>query len=241
MKSIIIIGIMLLTAGCFDTGRMRINDQGEEIVENFKLPDKATFVGPPSPSDADLLSAQSFTEGKKQADVKFRQTINQIATISYFILIPLAIGLIVASFLTRLIPTKAGVSCGIAVGVVALSQNLLLKYGTIAVDVLAICIAILLGLAFIFGVIPVVIYWVKARIKKNGIMLAEEGKHVEGATAVIASVDPKAFKERKLVQQWLDTYHNRGVGAESSEEAQDIWNEARMQLVKLGVLKPVDK
>ena len=48
-------------------------------------------------------------------------------------------------------------------------------------------------------------------------------------------------KIRKRVDGWLETYHKRGVGAESSEEAQDMWNEARMQLVKLGLIKPEGK
>lgn len=73
MRTIIQYGTLLVVfvalIGCFnrpDIGRMRVDDDGTEIVENFKnraKPGEAGFVGPVAPAPA-----ESFSEGKADKD-----------------------------------------------------------------------------------------------------------------------------------------------------------------------------
>lgn len=242
---IILSAMLVLLTACFsrptfDTGRMRLDPEtGAEIVENFKSPPKPgddNFVGPVDPA-----TDQSFTEGKRAAKADFNKTVGWASGVAIWGLLALAAVTFLVSLFVKWIPTGASLKCALAAAGVVGLRYALISFGTIAVDL---AVYITAATAIIVGLVvglPMVIAWVKRKTWKRATALAEEGEHIEGAVALAATVDPAVDKIRKQVDGWLETYHKRGVGAESSEEAQDMWNEARIQLVKLGLIKPEGK
>lgn len=243
-----VLGVALWAAtasqGCsFDTGRMSIDPEtGETLVEKAgKLvppkPSEAGFVGPVDPLEGhDLLkglriSEQSFTDGKRAAKADFNKTVSWATGIALWIFIPLAIIVALASFVVPWIPTKAAIYCAVSACAVVGIRYALLVFGTIAVDwAVYISVASAVVVALVVG-LPMVIAWAKRKTWKRATALAEEGSHVEAAVALAATVDPAVDKIRKQVDEWLEVFHK-------GDKASSVWHEAKMQLVKIGLVKP---
>jgi len=235
------IGVALWAAiaaqGCFpkfDDARMRINPEtGETIVErvgkSIPKPGDDAFVGPPAPSPA-----ESFSEGKASAARDFNKTVSWATSIALWIFIPLAILVALASFVVPWIPTKAAIYCAASACAVVGIRYALLAFGVIAIDwavYLSAAAALIVGA--VVG-LPMVIAWAKRKTWKRATALAEEGSHVEAAVALAATVDPAVDKIRKQVDGWLEVFHK-------GDKASIVWTEAKMQLVKLGLIKPEGK
>jgi len=225
--------LSVLCAGCslFDTGRMSIDDTGSELVEKAgKLvppkPGEAGFVGPVAPAPA-----ESFSEGKQAAKQDFNKTVSWATGIALWIFIPLAILVALASFVVPWIPTKAAIYCAVSACAVVGIRYALLVFGVIAIDVAVyVTAATLLIVGLLVGV-PMVIAWVKRHSWNRGVNLAREGDHIEGATAILASVDPKIDAIRKQVEQWM-----MDAKTTSDEDAVAVARVfAKEQLAKLGV------
>ena len=224
--------LVMLAAGCFgrlDTGRIHIDPAtGAEIVDRSKLglPGSADFVGPATPAPA-----ESFDQGKAAAKADFNKTVGWATGIALWIFIPLAILVALASFIVPWIPTKAAIYCAASACAVVGIRYALLTFGTIAVDW---AVYISAGTAAIVGLfvgLPLVISWTKRHSWNRGVELAAKGEHVEGAVALLATVDPAIDKARKQVDEWLELFHK-------GDKESPIWTEAKMQLVKMGIVKP---
>lgn len=230
-----VVGVALwctvIGAGCgFDTGRMHIDpNTGETIVEKAgKLvppkPGEAGFVGPVAPAPS-----ESFSDGKREAKADFNKTVSWATGVALWIFIPLAILVALASFVVPWIPTKAAIYCAVSACAVVGIRYALLVFGTIAVDwAVYISAASAVVVALVVG-LPMVIAWVKRKAWTRGVNLAREGDHIEGATAILASVDPKIDAIRKSVEQWL-------IDAKTTtEDGATARAFAKEQLAKLGV------
>jgi hypothetical protein len=222
--------LTIAVAGCFgrpDIGRLHIDPAtGEEVVSNFKVPrpGDADFVGPVITPD------QSFSQGKQDAKADFNKTVSWATSIALWIFIPLAILVALASFVVAWIPTKASIYCAGAACAVVGIRYALLAFGVIAIDwavYISAASAIIVGL---FVGLPMLIAYIKRNTWKRGVAMAAEGSHVEGAVAVLASVDPAIDAARKQVDTWLEIFH-RG------DKESPVWTEAKMQLTKMGVMK----
>ncbi len=231
IRGLVIGTCLFVVVGCFgrlDTGRIRLDENGTEIVENFKVPKPgdANFVGPVAPAPA-----ETFADGKSQAKADFNKTVSWATSIALWIFIPLAIIVALASFVVPWIPTKAAICCAVSACAVVGIRYAMLVFGTIAVDLavyISAATAVIVGL--VVG-LPMVIAWVKRKSWNRGVELAEKGEHVEASVALLATVDPAIDKARKQVDEWLEIFHK-------GDKASSVWTEARQQLVKLGVLKP---
>jgi len=235
------IGVALWAAiaaqGCFpkfDDARMRINPEtGETIVErvgkSIPKPGDDAFVGPPAPSPA-----ESFSEGKASAKADFNKTVGWASGVAIWGLLILAAITFLASLVVNWIPTGASLKCALAAAGVVGLRYALISFGTIAVDL---AVYISAATAIIVGAVvglPMVIAWAKRKTWKRATALAEEGSHVEAAVALAATVDPAVDKIRKQVDGWLEVFHK-------GDKASIVWTEAKMQLVKLGLIKPEGK
>jgi len=256
-----------VTWGCFgrpDIGRIRIDPEtGSELVENFKdkpfsvkelvdagMSEDAArkLLGPPKPGSPDFVGPidpstdPTFKEGKAAAKQDFNRTVSWATSIALWIFIPLAIIVALASFVVPWIPTKAAIYCAASACAVVGIRYALLTFGTIAVDwAVYISAASAIVVVLVVG-LPMAIAWVKRNTWKRAVTLAAEGEHIDGAVALAASVDPVIDKQRSDVKVWLDTVHNEPpADLPLNDKLWDKWREARMQLVKLGVLKPGDK
>lgn len=223
--------------GCFpkfDDARMRINPEtGETIVErvgkSIPKPGDDAFVGPVDPA-----TDQSFTDGKRAAKADFNKTVGWASGVAIWGLLALAAITFLASLFVKWIPTGASLKCALAAAGVVGLRYALISFGTIAVDL---AVYISAATAIIVGAVvglPMVIAWAKRKTWKRATALAEEGSHVEAAVALAATVDPAVDKIRKQVDEWLEIFHK-------GDKASSVWTEAKMQLVKLGLIKPEGK
>lgn len=236
-----VLGVALWAAiaaqGCFpkfDDARMRINPEtGETIVErvgkSIPKPGDDAFVGPPAPSPA-----ESFSEGKATAKADFNKTVGWASGVAIWGLLALAAITFLASLVVNWIPTGASLKCALAAAGVVGLRYALISFGTIAVDL---AVYISAATAIIVGAVvglPLVISWVKRKAWNRGVELATKGEHVEASVALLATVDPAIDKARKQVDEWLEIFHK-------GDRASSVWTEAKMQLVRLGVIKPEAK
>lgn len=166
--------------------------------------------------------AASFAEGKQAAKQDFNRTVSWATGIALWILIPLSIIVLIASFFVAWIPTRSSVWCAVAAACVAGGRYALLVYGTIAVDIavyISIATAVLVGL---FVGLPLVFSWVNRRIHKKGEAMSDPAQ----AAAIIATVNPDVAKNPSAAAGLIQIARS-GVD--------DIATKARAELKSLGV------
>lgn len=178
---------------------------------------KPELMGPDAPSPA-----TSFADGKQAAKADFNRTVSWATGIALWILIPLSILVLIASFFVAWIPTRASIWCAVAAVCVAGGRYALLVYGVFVVDI---AVYISIGCAILVGTfvgLPLVFSWVNRRIHKQGEAMADPGQ----AAAVLATVNPDIAKNQSGAAGLIQIARS-GVD--------DIANKARAELKKIGV------
>lgn len=247
---------LVFVAGCFgrpDIGRIRIDPEtGSELVENFKdkpfsvkelvdagMSEDAArkLLGPPKPGSPDFVGPidpstdPTFKEGKAAAKADFNQSVKVLTWWACAACIVGGAFMLVASFFLPWASTKLAAYCLAGAGLTLITRYVLLTYGTITADIAFwIMVATAIGAGALVG-LPALIAYIRRIDWKKGQHLAEEN-HTEAATALFVTADPTLMPIRKKVEQWL---------VDLKGDIPEVATEARMQLVKLGVLKPGDK
>lgn len=172
--------------------------------------------------------AASFIEGKAAAKADFNQSVKVLTWWACAACIAGGVFMLVASFFLPWASTKLAAYCLAGAGLTLIVRYVLLTYGTITADIAFwIMVATAIGAAALVG-LPALIAYTRRIDWKRGQHLAAND-HTEAATALFVTADPTLMPIRKQVEQWL---------IDLKGSAEPAATEARMQLVKLGVLKP---
>ncbi len=224
----------VVSAGCgFSVSKLFPPDPPKERLTAAEIAAKGLpglTIDPETGNEVPNVAA-SFIEGKAAAKADFNKSVKVLTWWACAACIAGGIFMLVASFFLPWASTKLAAYCLAGAGLTLITRYVLLTYGTLTADIAFwIMVATAIGAAGLVG-LPALIAYVRRIDWKKGQHLAAQD-HTEAATALLVTADPTLMPIRKQVEQWLiDLKGNIPEAA----------TEARMQLVKLGVLKPGDK
>lgn len=214
----------IVCVGCFHVPT--VSSIPDKVLEQAKAAKAGKLAGLSIPVETGLEgpneTAQSFSDGKQAAKQDFNRTVSWATAIALWILIPLSIVVLIASFFVAWIPTRAAVWGAVGAAGVAGARYALLVYGTIAVDLVVYVSAGLLALAAVFVGIPLVFSWVNRRIHKKGEAMSDP----QNAVAVLSTVNEDVAKDPVKAAAFI-TAARSGIA--------DIAEHAKSELAKIGV------